>query len=107
IILQAVSANKPNVLYKLNRLSSAFGKFIYHSGWSPDWIVRLYRTEYTQYNDSLVHEKVDEKNYQTEKLDGRLHHYTYEHLHHYINKTTGYLKAWTDEREGKKKAGLT
>ncbi|MCV5736542.1 lipopolysaccharide biosynthesis protein, partial [Escherichia coli] len=72
-ILHAVSANKPNVLYKLNRLSSAFGKFIYHSGWSPDWIVRLYRTEYTQYNDSLVHEKVDEKNYQTEKLDGRLH----------------------------------
>ena len=31
-ILHAVSANKPNVLYKLNRLSSAFGKFIYHSG---------------------------------------------------------------------------
>ncbi|MDF4951643.1 glycosyltransferase family 2 protein, partial [Vibrio parahaemolyticus] len=106
-ILQAVSADKPNVLYKLNRLSSAFGKFIYHSGWSPDWIVRLYRTEYTHYNDSLVHEKVDEKSYQTEKLDGRLHHYTYEHLHHYINKTTGYLKAWTDEREGKKKSGLT
>ncbi|EIA1587569.1 glycosyltransferase family 2 protein [Vibrio parahaemolyticus] len=106
-ILQAVSADKSNVLYKLNRLSSAFGKFIYHSGWSPDWIVRLYRTEYTHYNDSLVHEKVDEKSYQTEKLDGRLHHYTYEHLHHYINKTTGYLKAWTDEREGKKKSGLT
>lgn len=53
-ILHAVSANKPNVLYKLNRLSSAFGKFIYHSGWSPDWIVRLYRTEYTQDRKSVV-----------------------------------------------------
>lgn len=106
-ILKAVAEDKPNTLFQVNRLSAAFGKFIYHSGWSPDWIVRLYRTDYTQYNDSLVHEKVENQNYAIQKLDGRLHHYTYEHLHHYINKTTGYLKAWTDEREGRKSAGLT
>ncbi|MDD9196675.1 glycosyltransferase family 2 protein [Aliivibrio sp. S3MY1] len=107
-ILTAIKANKPNVAYKINRLSSAFGKFIKHSGWSPDWVVRLYRTNEAQYNDALVHEKVvTSDSVRIEKLKGRLLHFTYDNLHHYINKTTGYLKAWTDEREGKKKAGLS
>lgn len=107
-ILAAVKANKPNVAYKINRLSSAFGKFIKHSGWSPDWVLRLYRTNEAQYNDALVHEKVvTSDSVRVEKLKGRLLHFTYDNLHHYINKTTGYLKAWTDEREGKKKAGLS
>ncbi len=106
-ILHAINNSQPNTLFKVNRLSSAFGKFIYHSGWSPDWLVRLYRTKEAQYNDSLVHEKVIENGQKVEKLSGRLHHHTYDDLHHYINKTTGYLKAWADEREGKKKSGLT
>lgn len=109
-ILSVVKSDKPDTLYKVNRLSSAFGKSIRHSGWSPDWIVRLYRTSSTKYNQAKVHEKVEEKPagkvMTIEKLDGYLLHDTYEDLHHYINKTTAYLKAWTDEREGKKRSGL-
>ncbi|MDD9156000.1 glycosyltransferase family 2 protein [Aliivibrio sp. S4TY2] len=106
-IQKAVASNNPNTAYKVNRLSDAFGKFIYHSGWSPDWVVRLYKTSETQYNSALVHEKVEIPNkLKVEKLDGRLLHYTYDNMHHYINKTTGYLKAWADEREGRKKSGL-
>lgn len=107
-IQEAINANKPNVAYKVNRLSDAFGKEIHYSGWSPDWVLRLYRTNEAQYNDALVHEKViTSDSVHVEKLKGRLLHFTYDNLHHYINKTTGYLKAWTDEREGKKKAGLS
>ncbi|OCH05739.1 glycosyltransferase family 2 protein [Aliivibrio fischeri] len=107
-IQKAISDNKPNVAYKVNRLSDAFGKEIHHSGWSPDWVLRLYRTNEAQYNNALVHEKVvTSDSVRVEKLKGRLLHFTYDNLHHYINKTTGYLKAWTDEREGKKKAGLS
>ncbi|MGR6860382.1 glycosyltransferase family 2 protein [Aliivibrio salmonicida] len=106
-ILAAVKANKPNVAYKINRLSSAFGKFIKHSGWSPDWVVRLYNVNDAQYNDALVHEKVSISNHLTvEKLKGRLLHYTYKDLHQCISKTNQYAKAWTDEREGKKSVGL-
>ncbi|ACH64913.1 lipopolysaccharide core biosynthesis glycosyltransferase KdtX [Aliivibrio fischeri MJ11] len=107
-IQKAISDNKPNVAYKVNRLSDAFDKEIHYSGWSPDWVLRLYRTNEAQYNDALVHEKVvTSDSVRVEKLKGRLLHFTYDNLHHYINKTTGYLKAWTDEREGKKKAGLS
>lgn len=106
-ILTAIKANKPNVVYKINRLSSAFGKFIKHSGWSPDWVIRLYKTKEAQYNDALVHEKVHiSVNLTAKKLKGRLLHYTYKDLHQCINKTNQYAKAWTDEREGKKNTSL-
>ncbi len=105
-ILQAVENSPEKTVYRINRLSSAFGKFIKFSGWSPDWVLRLYRREEASYNDALVHEKVETTGLQVNKLDGRLLHYTYDNMHHYINKTTGYIKAWTDQREGKKKSGL-
>ncbi len=106
-ILNAVKKDSKSTAFKINRLSAAFGKFIKHSGWSPDWVLRLYRNDEAQYNDALVHEKVEVQGLKVKKLKGHLLHYTYDDLHHYINKTTGYIKAWSDQREGKKKAGLT
>ena len=47
-----------DICYEVNRLTKAFGKYIHYSGWSPDWIVRLYPREKAAYNDALVHEKV-------------------------------------------------
>lgn len=107
-ILDAIEKNEPNTAYKINRLSDAFGKVIKHSGWSPDWVVRLYKVDEAAYNDSLVHEKVVcSSSVSIKPLKGRLLHFTYDNLHHYLNKTTSYLKAWTDEREGNKKSGLS
>ncbi|WP_027250571.1 glycosyltransferase family 2 protein [Photobacterium halotolerans] len=105
-IQSALTGNPTGVAFKINRLSDAFGKTIHHSGWSPDWVIRLYRRDETHYNDALVHEKVLTDGLEIRALKGRLLHFTYDNLHHYIGKTTQYLKAWTDEREGRKKAGL-
>ena len=106
-ILAAVKLNEP-VLYRLDRLSSAFGKRISHSGWSPDWIVRLYPREFASYNDALVHEKVvSDRSLGSKKLSGHLYHDTYSSLAHYSAKTTGYLKAWADDREGKKSSSVS
>ncbi len=107
-IQENIARHSPGNLYQVDRLSSAFGKQIKHSGWSPDWLIRLYKTADTQYNAALVHESVIiPDGAKIVKLKGHLLHHTYDSLHHYINKTTGYLKAWTDQREGKKKAGLS
>ncbi|MDD9180610.1 MULTISPECIES: glycosyltransferase family 2 protein [Aliivibrio] len=107
-ILAAVKANKANTAYKINRSSSAFGKFIKHSGWSPDWVVRLYKTNETQYSDSLVHESVVIPNHiQVNALTGRLLHFTYDALQQYNAKNVMYIKSWVDQREGKKKGSLS
>jgi (heptosyl)LPS beta-1,4-glucosyltransferase len=106
-ICDAVQKNDHS-LYYVNRLSSAFGKRIHHSGWSPDWIVRLYPRLKASYNDALVHEKViASESLVNKKLNGYLFHDTYENLNHYSQKTTGYLKAWADDREGKKSSSIS
>ncbi|KHD23452.1 glycosyltransferase [Vibrio caribbeanicus] len=107
-ILDVLKQNPHKTVYTLNRLSHALGKFIRHSGWYPDTIVRLYRRNEVQYNSALVHESVEVPNDFTRKhLNGDLLHYTFDSLSQYTNKTALYMKSWADQREGKKKVGIT
>ena len=107
-IKQAVRLDSPHTVYELPRVSEVFGREIRHSGWYPDYVVRLYRTDYANYNDSLVHEKVEfPTNARIEKLKGDLQHFTYKSIHHYLVKSANYAKAWADQRQSKgKKATL-
>ncbi|MDF2153937.1 glycosyltransferase family 2 protein [Vibrio sp. CAU 1672] len=107
-ILAAIEKHQPNQVYRINRLTTAFAKEIRHSGWSPDWVVRLYRTRDTRYNDALVHESVViPAGFNVVSLKGRLKHFTYEKLGEYTRKTQLYMQAWADQREGKKRASLS
>lgn len=104
-ILQAVKNDEKNTVYKISRLSEVFGKQIRHSGWYPDCVVRLYRTEFAKYGDELVHEKVHyPKEAKIQKLQGDLLHFTYKDVHHYLTKSANYAKAWAMQRkqQGKK-----
>ena len=107
-ILNAVAQDRANTVYQLPRVSEVFGRAIRHSGWYPDYVVRLYRTNYAQYGDELVHEKVHyPAGTKVEKLTGDLEHFTYKSIHHYLVKSAGYGKAWADQRQAKgKKATL-
>lgn len=107
-ILNAIANDDGRSVYQINRLTEAFGKFIRYSGWSPDWVTRLYRRETTQYNDVLVHESVIiPDGFHLKSLQGDLYHYTIDNLPNYVEKTQRYMKAWADQREGRKKSSLT
>lgn len=102
-ILFKINNHNEKTIYKVNRLTTAFGKEIHFSGWSPDWVVRLYKTNSTTYNDALVHESVKIPNgHKVEKLKGRLKHYTFEQLSEYTRKTNLYIHSWADQRQKKK-----
>lgn len=104
-IQAAITQDTPNTAYKIPRLSEIFGHKIRHSGWYPDYVIRLYRKDFARYGDQLVHEKVElPANANIQKLQGDLLHYTYRNIHHYLVKSAGYAKAWADQREkaGKK-----
>lgn len=105
-ILQAVKNDEKNTVYQISRLSEVFGKQIRHSGWYPDYVVRLYRTEIAKYNDSLVHEKVlFPESTQIKKLKGDLLHFTYKNLQHYLSKSASYGKAWAEQQDKRGKKG--
>ena len=53
----AAMANPRFDAYEINRRSSYCGQYMRHSGWSPDWVVRLVRRGRGRFSDSLVHER--------------------------------------------------
>jgi len=104
-IQNAVNKNKANTVYQISRLSWVFGRFIRHCGWYPDRVLRLYPTKLTQYNDALVHEKVEiTSSMNIENLEGDAIHYTYDDVHHYLVKSAGYANAWATQRQEKGKS---
>ena len=44
--------------YEIPRRSSFLGREMRHSGWSPDFVLRLFRRGRARFSDDLVHERV-------------------------------------------------
>ena len=99
-------SNSPNIIYSVARLSWVFGRFIRHSGWYPDRVLRLHPTRLTQYTDAPVHERLDVPYGVTVKpLAGDLLHYTYKDLQHYLVKSAQYADLWAQQRQARGKRG--
>src|SRR5512146_1421004 len=62
--------------YYCPRLSQFCGQFIRHSGWYPDYVLRLFKRGTGRFSDSLVHESVLLEGV-TAKLKSPLLHYSY------------------------------
>lgn len=62
--------------YSCPRLSQFCGAFIHHSGWYPDYVLRLFKRGKGCFSDSLVHESVLLEG-RSAKLNSPLLHYSY------------------------------
>ncbi len=54
----AVAAPGENAAYRMPRLSSYCGRYLRHSGWWPDYVVRLFLRGAARFSDDLVHERL-------------------------------------------------
>lgn len=57
-IEQVSKSGSSNVAYRMPRLSSYCGRFMHHSGWSPDYVTRLFKRGAAHFSDDLVHERL-------------------------------------------------
>ncbi|WP_019615996.1 glycosyltransferase family 2 protein [Psychromonas ossibalaenae] len=107
-IQQQISAADADTVFKIQRKTWVFGRFLEHSGW-VDKIIRVYPKEIARYNDALVHEKIiTDENAKIAQLDGDLFHYSYGDMENYLVKSASYGKAWADGRQARgKKSSLT
>lgn len=62
--------------YYCPRLSQFCGQFVRHSGWYPDYVLRLFKRGAGRFSDSLVHESVLMDG-RTARLKSPLLHYSY------------------------------
>lgn len=56
--IEAVISNAKLNGYEMPRLSSFCGRYMYHSGWHPDYVTRLFKRNSGQFSNDLVHERV-------------------------------------------------
>lgn len=91
-----VSKAKDNEILSISRANHAFGKRIRFCGYYPDRVLRLHKNSYTTYNDSLVHEKLVEKEDTViRKSKNDLLHYTYTSDEMLLNKQIRYCTEWS------------
>ena len=87
--------------YALNRRSFFLGKEVKHSGWNPDWVIRLFNRSNANFTDDLVHERVT--GFSTlHELDGLMFHNTYPTKEEIKNKTQKYGLLGQRHRKKKK-----
>lgn len=78
--------------YTVARMSCFGGRWIKHSGWWPDTLVRLFKRDQGRFKDVSVHESVIVEG-PTQALSGHLLHYPYDSLEMLIDKTNQYSSA--------------
>jgi len=78
--------------YRVSRLSSYCGRFMRHSGWYPDPIVRLFRRSAARFSDDLVHERLLVEGI-VGQLGGELLHYAFDNLEEVLRKMDMYSTA--------------
>lgn len=88
-IQRAMADPGPTAAYEIPRLSSFCGKFIRHSGWWPDAVLRLFRRGQARFTDAAVHERVVSDG-PVGRLKAHMLHYTYPDLAFAIQKMNRY-----------------
>jgi len=87
--LVALPETPATAAFAVNRLPRFLGRWMRHSGWHPDWVVRLFDRDRAGFNDLKVHESVVTDG-PVARLDGMLLHYAYEDLHQWVEKQNRY-----------------
>ena len=91
-------------IYSLDRLTNFCGQWIKHSGWYPEWKVRLFNKKFTHWEGKFVHEKLTHsKSVQTEKIEGKLFHYSYKTKADHWRRIEKYAKLSAEEMKSKGK----
>lgn len=95
-IQQAVAQDGADC-FEIPRLTQFCGQWIRHCGWTPDYVLRLFRRERARFSDDLVHERVLVGG-PVARLSSPLWHFSYPTPTHYWRKLEQYSQAWAQQR---------
>jgi hypothetical protein len=78
--------------YEMPRLSWYCGRFMRHSGWRPDFVLRLFKRGQARFSDDWVHERIVTTQ-PIQRLQHDLLHYSYRDFSQVLAKTEAYSSA--------------
>lgn len=90
--IRAVIASNTTAAYEIPRLSWYCGRFMRHSGWYPDPVLRLFRRGRARFSDDLVHERLLAQDV-VHRLRQDLLHYSFMNFSQVLEKVDRYSTA--------------
>jgi glycosyltransferase involved in cell wall biosynthesis len=93
------------VAFELPRQTQFCGVWIKHCGWTPDYVLRLFKRDEARFSDDLVHERLVLANSATKivRLKNPLLHFSYPTPEHYWRKLQHYSRAWAEQKHAQGK----
>lgn len=88
-ILAITQSNQSQSCYEIPRLSWYCGRFMKHSGWYPDYVLRLFKKGSAKFSDHLVHERVI-TNEKVGQLNNHFLHYSFRNFSQVLQKIDSY-----------------
>jgi glycosyltransferase involved in cell wall biosynthesis len=101
-ILTAIHHSAHVDCFAIPRLSWYCGRFIRYSGWSPDYVDRLFRRGTARFSDDLVHERLI-PNGTVAKLENPMLHYSFMNYSQVLQKLDRYSTASAEQAFAKGK----
>jgi glycosyltransferase involved in cell wall biosynthesis len=101
-ILTAIHHNAHVDCFAIPRLSWYCGRFIRHSGWSPDYVDRLFKRGSAHFSDDLVHERLIPQG-QVARLKTPLLHFSFMNFSQVLQKLDRYSTASAEQAFAKGK----
>jgi glycosyltransferase involved in cell wall biosynthesis len=95
-ILTAIHHNAHIDCFAIPRLSWYCGRFIRHSGWSPDYVDRLFKRGTARFSEDLVHERLIPSG-AVAKLENPLLHYSFMNYSQVLQKLDRYSTASAEQ----------
>lgn len=86
-------AREPNInqAWRVNRRTAYCGDWVRHSGWSPDWHIRLFNRQGAKWNLSSVHEALEFSGAPDVcSFQGRLNHFTINTIEEHLERINRY-----------------
>lgn len=104
--IRTVIGRSDHQAYAIPRLSNYCGRWMRHSGWWPDPVLRLFRREAGRFSDDQVHERLIVQG-AVGQLQHHLLHYSFDTLDQVLDKINRYSSAGAIQRHRRgQKGGL-
>jgi glycosyltransferase involved in cell wall biosynthesis len=91
-IQQVMRGQHEGQAFEIPRFSSYCGRFMKHSGWYPDYVLRLFKRGHAQFSNDLVHERVTTEDH-IAKLSHPLLHFSFNNFSQVLKKIDAYSEA--------------
>ncbi len=96
----------PQTCYQVRRDNYYRGKHIKCCGWYPEYIVRLYHRQQTDFSNAKVHETIVTKCMAVKKLKHPIAHYSFDSVADFLAKIQSYSEIYANDMQGKKQVSL-